>query len=204
MSAFNRWVKMTQLIPRSEFESEYAENFPTVMGLRAKSFRMGLGALIIKEKLGICDRPRVVEIRENPYLQYFIGQVSYCTAIAITFLALNLSTWWRRVFCVFLGRSGKTMSVFGFNIICGYIGLKLRESKLIFRLVWLVLIAVIIMKAIAPRLYAMLARSSRNTVFFHRKTRRKPLALDTGRKSAAVSTAFNNFFTQLIERLCKN
>jgi hypothetical protein len=43
------------------------------MGLRAKSFRMALGALIIKEKLGISDRPRVEQIRENPYLQYFIG-----------------------------------------------------------------------------------------------------------------------------------
>jgi IS5 family transposase len=73
LSAFNRWVKMAQLIRWSEFESEYAENFPTVMGLRAKSFPMALGALIIKEKLGISDRPRVEQIRENPYLQYFIG-----------------------------------------------------------------------------------------------------------------------------------
>jgi hypothetical protein len=68
---------MAQLIPWSEFESEYAENFPTVMGLRAKSFRMAPWALIIKEKLGISDRPRVEQIRENPYLQYCIGQVSY-------------------------------------------------------------------------------------------------------------------------------
>ena len=50
---------------------------PSEMGLRAKSFRMALGALIIKEKLGISDRPRVEQIRENPYLQYFIGQSSY-------------------------------------------------------------------------------------------------------------------------------
>ena len=53
LSANNRWVKMAELIPWSEFESAYAENFPTEMGLRAKSFRMALGALIIKEKLGI-------------------------------------------------------------------------------------------------------------------------------------------------------
>ena len=38
---------------------------------------MALGALIIKEKLGISDRPRVEQIRENPYLQYFIGQSTY-------------------------------------------------------------------------------------------------------------------------------
>ena len=41
------------------------------------SFRMALGALIIKEKLGISDRSTVEQIRENPYLQYFIGQSSY-------------------------------------------------------------------------------------------------------------------------------
>jgi hypothetical protein len=77
LSADNRWVKMAQLIPWSEFESEYAQNFPTEKGLRAKSFRMALGALIIKEKLGISDRETVEQIRENPYLQYFIGQSSY-------------------------------------------------------------------------------------------------------------------------------
>ena len=53
LSPDNRWVKMAQLIPWLEFESEYAENFPTEMGAPAKSFRMALGALIIKEKLGI-------------------------------------------------------------------------------------------------------------------------------------------------------
>jgi hypothetical protein len=77
LSADNRWVKMAQLIPWSEFESEYAENFPTEMGAPAKSFRMALGALIIKEKLGISARETVEQIRENPYLQYFIGQLTY-------------------------------------------------------------------------------------------------------------------------------
>lgn len=38
---------------------------------------MALGALIIKEKLGISDRETVEQIRENPYLQYFIGLNSY-------------------------------------------------------------------------------------------------------------------------------
>ena len=73
----NRWVKMAQLIPWLEFESDYAENFPTEMGAPAKSFRMALGALIIKEKLGISDIETVEQIRENPYLQYFIGQSTY-------------------------------------------------------------------------------------------------------------------------------
>ncbi len=73
----NRWVMMSKLIPWSEFEAEYAQNFAPEMGPPAKSFRMALGALIIKEKLGISDRETVDQIRENPYLQYFIGQTSY-------------------------------------------------------------------------------------------------------------------------------
>ncbi|QFS50666.1 IS5 family transposase [Nostoc sphaeroides CCNUC1] len=47
------------------------------MGAPAKSFRVALGALIIKEKLGISDRETVEQIKENPYLQYFIGMLSY-------------------------------------------------------------------------------------------------------------------------------
>ena len=38
---------------------------------------MALGALIIKEKLGISDIETVEQIRENPYLQYFIGLKEY-------------------------------------------------------------------------------------------------------------------------------
>ena len=42
---------------------------------------MALGALIIKEKLGTSDRETVEQIRENPYLQYFIGFSSYSNEI---------------------------------------------------------------------------------------------------------------------------
>jgi hypothetical protein len=43
LSADNRWVKMTQLIPWSEFEAEYTEKFPTFLGVPVKLFRMALG-----------------------------------------------------------------------------------------------------------------------------------------------------------------
>jgi transposase, IS5 family len=77
LSEDNRWVTMASLIPWSEFEEEYAKLFSEEMGAPAKSFRMALGALIIKEKLGISDRETVEQIKENPYLQYFIGISSY-------------------------------------------------------------------------------------------------------------------------------
>jgi transposase, IS5 family len=77
LSPNNRWVIMAQLIPWAEFEGEYAQNFDGEMGAPAKPFRMALGALIIKEKLGTSDRETVEQIRENPYLQYFIGMDKY-------------------------------------------------------------------------------------------------------------------------------
>ena len=73
----NRWVIMAELIPWAEFEQEYAENFAEKMGAPAKPFRMALGALIIKEKLGVSDRETVEQIKETPYLQYFIGRSEY-------------------------------------------------------------------------------------------------------------------------------
>ena len=36
------------------------------------SLRIALGALIIQEKLGSSDEERVLNITENPYLQYFL------------------------------------------------------------------------------------------------------------------------------------
>ena len=77
LSPENRWVVMAKLIPWAEFEEEYAELFTNETGAPAKSFRLALGALIIKEKLGISDRETVEQIRENPYLQYFIGMSTY-------------------------------------------------------------------------------------------------------------------------------
>lgn len=68
---------MANLIPWSEFEDEYAKQFTIEMGAPAKSFRIAIGSLIIKEKLGLSDRETVEQIRENPYLQYFIGLNSY-------------------------------------------------------------------------------------------------------------------------------
>jgi len=77
LSQDNRWVIMSNLIPWEEFEEEYAQNFAEDIGAPALPFRMALGSLIIKEKLGISDRETVEQIKENPYLQYFIGQIFY-------------------------------------------------------------------------------------------------------------------------------
>lgn len=77
LSGENRWVKLAELIPWGEFESEYVARLSENMGAPAKPFRMALGALIIKERLGISDEETVEQIRENPYLQYFLGLSEY-------------------------------------------------------------------------------------------------------------------------------
>ena len=77
LSQENRWVKLSKLVPWSDFEAEYASQFSSKMGAPAKPFRMALGALIIKERLGTSDEETVEQIRENPYLQYFLGLTNY-------------------------------------------------------------------------------------------------------------------------------
>jgi len=74
----NRWVVLSQQIPWDQVESQYASLFKNSRnGCPAKSARVALGALIIKERLAITDRETVEQIRENPYLQYFLGFNGY-------------------------------------------------------------------------------------------------------------------------------
>ena len=68
---------LAQLVPWDEFEAEYAQQFSPTQGSPAKSFRVALGALIIKERLGTSDEETVEQIRDNPYLQYFLGFEEY-------------------------------------------------------------------------------------------------------------------------------
>ena len=70
-------MKLAELIPWDEVESEYAQQFSSSEGAPAKSCRVALGALIIKERLGTSDEETVEQIRENSYLQYFLGFYEY-------------------------------------------------------------------------------------------------------------------------------
>ena len=70
-------MKLAKLIPWEEVETEYSQQFSSSEGAPAKSCRVALGALIIKERLGTSDEETVEQIRENPYLQYFLGFYEY-------------------------------------------------------------------------------------------------------------------------------
>ena len=73
LSGDNRWIKLAELIPWDELEDDYAAQFCKGFGAPAKPFRMALGALIIKARLGLTDEELVEQLKENPYLQFFIG-----------------------------------------------------------------------------------------------------------------------------------
>jgi len=71
----NRWVKMSRMIPWGEIEEKYAKTFRNkrMDGRRAKRARVAIGALLVQQILKLTDRETVQMIRENPYIQYFLG-----------------------------------------------------------------------------------------------------------------------------------
>lgn len=73
----NRWVKLAGLIPWGRVEDEYRKHFKGRRGESAKSARLALGTLIVKEQMQLSDRDTVELIRENPYIQYFLGYPDY-------------------------------------------------------------------------------------------------------------------------------
>jgi IS5 family transposase len=78
MDKNNRWVKLAGISPWESVEKHYREQLAnTGMGAPAKSGRIAFGALVIKEKLGCTDEETVEQIRENHYLQYFLGLHEY-------------------------------------------------------------------------------------------------------------------------------
>ena len=72
----NRWVILADLIPWVEVEQRYMPLFAADNGKPGIPLRVALGSLLIKERLKISDEETVEQIRETPYLQYFIGYES--------------------------------------------------------------------------------------------------------------------------------
>ena len=60
-------------IPWFELAEFYYQGLSTQMGRPAKDARLVIGVVIIKHKLCLSDAETVLQIQENPYLQYFVG-----------------------------------------------------------------------------------------------------------------------------------
>lgn len=73
----NRWVHLARLVPWGLAEEIYHEELCEDFGQPIVPARMALGALLIKERLGLTDRETVEAIRENPYLQFFLGREEF-------------------------------------------------------------------------------------------------------------------------------
>jgi hypothetical protein len=70
----NRWYKLANALPWDKIEKIYNSTLRNEHnGAGNKSARMIVGALIVKHQSCYSDIETIEQIRENPYLQYFIG-----------------------------------------------------------------------------------------------------------------------------------
>jgi transposase, IS5 family len=73
LSTDNRWVKLSQLIPWDKIVQYYDVQFKSTEGRPPINGRVILGAVIIKHILDLTDRETIFQIRENMFMQYFLG-----------------------------------------------------------------------------------------------------------------------------------
>jgi len=88
----NRWVVKAKLVPWEIAEEKYAHMFMK-NGRKAKDIRIALGALLIQQHLKCSDEDVVELIKENPYLQHFIGMDKWSNDAPFE---PSLMTWFRK------------------------------------------------------------------------------------------------------------
>jgi len=69
----NRWVRLANVIPWEKLAEIYTRNFRKDYGRPATKSQIIIGAIIIKHFLKSSDEDTIELIKENPYLQYFLG-----------------------------------------------------------------------------------------------------------------------------------
>jgi hypothetical protein len=80
LSADNRWVKLSEIVPWDVFASTYLSSMSSDLGRPGLDPRLVLGALIIKHKENLSDVRTIEAIQENIYMQFFVGLGSFQTA----------------------------------------------------------------------------------------------------------------------------
>jgi hypothetical protein len=73
----NRWIKLGNSLPWDAMASIYYRTMSADMGAPAIDARIVIGAMIIKHKLKLDDRETIETIKENMYMQYFLGLKEY-------------------------------------------------------------------------------------------------------------------------------
>jgi hypothetical protein len=69
----NRWIQLSSILPWDKLVSVVATKYNLNSGATGINPRVLIGALIIKHKYNMTDEETIENIRENPYLQYFLG-----------------------------------------------------------------------------------------------------------------------------------
>ena len=69
----NRWVVLARQIPWDELAVIYARSLRSDFGRPSVDARVVIGAMLIKHMKSLTDEETIEDIRENPYLQYFLG-----------------------------------------------------------------------------------------------------------------------------------
>jgi len=82
LDSSNRWIRFAGMIPWDELEKKYSDKFSFDQGRPSLPVRVAFGALFIKTYLNLSDRETVETIRENVYLQYFLGYREFVNVAA--------------------------------------------------------------------------------------------------------------------------
>lgn len=79
LDPLNRWVQLSNSLPWDELVAIYTKKLCSGFGAPGINARMVIASLIIKHKLTLSDRETIEMIRENMYMQYFVGLSSFTT-----------------------------------------------------------------------------------------------------------------------------
>jgi transposase, IS5 family len=75
----NRWVQLADKLPWDDLVKIYNKKLRADFGAPCIDGRMIIATLIIKHKLNLSDREVIEMIKENIYMQYFVGLSSFTT-----------------------------------------------------------------------------------------------------------------------------
>ena len=73
----NRWIKFSKVLPWNKLIGYYYNRMDKKMGAGTIDARIILGALIIKHHEESSDEGTIESIKENLYMQYFLGLSSF-------------------------------------------------------------------------------------------------------------------------------
>lgn len=73
----NRWIKLAKIITWDELCAVYSKKMSRKIGRKGIHPRIVIGAVIIKHMKSLSDEETIEEIRENPYMQFFLGLAEY-------------------------------------------------------------------------------------------------------------------------------